>query len=519
MGNVCSISISIDNMISGCWAATGGQATYCCEFEEKFDAVKLALEDLKDFRNDMKRKIDTFEEQRLEQLDQVRRWFSRVEDVETEASQLIKDGTTEIQKLCLGGYCSRNCISSYRLGKKLAKKVEDLNNLRSTRLFDMVADRLPPASVDERPSEPTVGMMSIFNKVWSCLGEEQVGIIGLYGLGGVGKTTLLTQINNEFLKTTHDFDVVIWAVVSRDPDFPKVQDEIGKKVGFCDGIWRNKSKDEKAIDVFRALRKKRFVLLLDDIWEPVNLSVLGVPVANEENKSKLVFTTRSEDVCRQMEAEKNIKVECLAWQESWDLFQKKVGQDTLDSHAEIPMLAEIVAKECCGLPLALVIIGRAMACKKTTEEWNYAIKVLQGAASIFPGMGDRVFPILKFSFDSLPSDAIKSCFLYCSLFPEDFNILKENLIDYWIGEGFLHEFDDIDEARNQGHNIIGILLNACLLEKSSRDIIRMHDVVRDMALWIACEHGKVKDEFFVRTRVGLIEAPEFTRWVSAKRIS
>uniref|UniRef100_F6HS91 Uncharacterized protein n=1 Tax=Vitis vinifera TaxID=29760 RepID=F6HS91_VITVI len=357
--------------------------------------------------------------------------------------------------------------------------------------------------------------MSIFNKVWSCLGEEQVGIIGLYGLGGVGKTTLLTQINNEFLKTTHDFDVVIWAVVSRDPDFPKVQDEIGKKVGFCDGIWRNKSKDEKAIDVFRALRKKRFVLLLDDIWEPVNLSVLGVPVPNEENKSKLVFTTRSEDVCRQMEAEKNIKVECLAWQESWDLFQKKVGQDTLDSHAEIPMLAEIVAKECCGLPLALalVIIGRAMACKKTTEEWNYAIKVLQGAASIFPGMGDRVFPILKFSFDSLPSDAIKSCFLYCSLFPEDFNILKENLIDYWIGEGFLHEFDDIDEARNQGHNIIGILLNACLLEKSSRDIIRMHDVVRDMALWIACEHGKVKDEFFVRTRVGLIEAPEFTRWV------
>ncbi|CBI33406.3 unnamed protein product, partial [Vitis vinifera] len=254
--------------------------------------------------------------------------------------------------------------------------------------------------------------MSIFNKVWSCLGEEQVGIIGLYGLGGVGKTTLLTQINNEFLKTTHDFAVVIWAVVSRDPDFPNVQDEIGKKVGFCDGIWRNKSKDEKAIDVFRALRKKRFVLLLDDIWEPVNLSVLGVPVPNEENKSKLVFTTRSEDVCRQMEAEKNIKVECLAWQESWDLFQKKVGQDTLDSHAEIPMLAEIVAKECCGLPLALVIIGRAMACKKTTEEWNYAIKVLQGAASIFPGMGDRVFPILKFSFDSLPSDAIKSCFLY-----------------------------------------------------------------------------------------------------------
>ncbi|KAJ0007732.1 hypothetical protein Pint_30041 [Pistacia integerrima] len=363
-------------------------------------------------------------------------------------------------------------------------------------------------------------MQSIFDRVWRCLGEKQVGIIGLHGTGGVGKTTLSTQINNNFCNERNDFDVVIWVVASKDHQVEKIQEEIGEKIGLSSELWKKKSLRYKADDLFKILRKKKFVLLLDDIWERVDLKDVGIPHPDPNNGSKIVFTTRSVEVCGHMEAHKHFRVEFLENEEAWNLFQSKVGEDTLNNHPDILELAKIVAKECGGLPLALITIGRAMAFKKTPEEWSYAIQVLKRSASEFPGMNE-VYPRLKFSYDSLPNDKVRSCFLYCNLFSEDFNVLKGDLIDCWIGEGFLDEYEGIG-ARNQGYHFIGILLNACLLEEVSStvyDRVKMHDVIRDMALWIACEVEKEKENFLVHAGARLTEAPKADKWIGLRRIS
>ncbi|KAJ6752326.1 hypothetical protein OIU85_002728 [Salix viminalis] len=126
-------------------------------------------------------------------------------------------------------------------------------------------------------------------------------------MGGVGKTTLLTQINNESLKTPNDFEIVIWVVVSRDMRTSTVQESIRREIGFPDDIWNNKSFDERATVILRALSNKRFLLLLDDIWEKIDLYNLGVPVPNMDNGSKVVFTTRSEEICGLMGARKTVK--------------------------------------------------------------------------------------------------------------------------------------------------------------------------------------------------------------------
>ncbi|KAJ6670213.1 DISEASE RESISTANCE PROTEIN RP, partial [Salix viminalis] len=195
-------------------------------------------------------------------------------------------------------------------------------------------------------------------------------------MGGVGKTTLLTQINNESLKTPNDFEIVIWVEVSRDLKTSTVQESIGRKIGYSDDIWKNKSFDERATVILRALSKKRFLLLLDDIWERVDLNKIGVPVPvpNMNNGSKVVFTTRSEEICGRMEAHKTVKVDCLEQDDAWDLLKEKVGDQTLCSHPDIPALAKAVARECEGLPLALITIGRAMACMKAPEEWRHAME-------------------------------------------------------------------------------------------------------------------------------------------------
>ena len=87
--------------------------------------------------------------------------------------------------------------------------------------------------------------------------------------------------------------------------------------------------DEKAAEIFRVLNTKKFVLLLDDVWERLGLLEIGVPFPDAQNKSKIVFTTRSKDVCHQMKAQKSMEVACLASGAAWTLFQKEVGEETL----------------------------------------------------------------------------------------------------------------------------------------------------------------------------------------------
>ncbi|MBA0748384.1 hypothetical protein Gogos_005218, partial [Gossypium gossypioides] len=221
--------------------------------------------------------------------------------------------------------------------------LQEISDHKRKGAFEKVAVNQPPASVVVRPVEQAVALESTIQKVWSCIVETDVGIVGLYGLGGVGKTTILTKLNNKFSTTTNNFDVVIWALVSKDYDVGKIQDRIGGNLGFSDDSWKHKSVEEKAVDIYGVLRNKKFVVLLDDLWERVNLNQVGIPKPSQENGSKLIFTTRS--------------------LEAWELFQDEVGYETLNSHPDIPNLAKQVAERCGGLPLALITIGRAMACK------------------------------------------------------------------------------------------------------------------------------------------------------------
>ncbi|XP_008243865.1 PREDICTED: probable disease resistance protein At5g63020 [Prunus mume] len=517
MGSCLSISLSCDDIVSRCWDSVFERVRYVRNLQENLQALSTSLQELKALKDDVQRKVELAERQPgLKRLKQVNNWILRAEALETEINEvIISHSTQEIEKLCCGGYCSKNCRSSYKYGKKVARKLVEVEALKSKGVFEeVVAESLPTALVDVIPSEPTVGMEPIFDQVWSHVEDEQVGMIGLYGMGGVGKTTLLTQIHNNFNRTRNDFNLVIWIVVSKGHKIEVIQDKIGEKIGLSSGEWKHKEQREKAKDIFGILNTKKFVLLMDDLWEPVELTEVGVPAPDSRNKFKIVFTTRSEEVCGQMDAQKKIKVGCLTWEKAWNLFQEKVGKETLLLHPDIPEHAEIVAKECGGLPLALITVGRVMACKKTPQEWKHAVQVLRRVASEFSGMGDKVFPLLKFSYDNLPSQKVRSCFLYCALFPEDFVILKDDLVYFWMcEEDILDEYGNVEEAKNESYHIIGTLLASCLLEDEG-DSVKMHDVIRDMALWLAWKEG---ENILVDT--GAYHAPHVAKWWNAKRVS
>ncbi|KAG8490042.1 hypothetical protein CXB51_016115 [Gossypium anomalum] len=521
MGNCCSLQIGLENFIIRGLDSIAGHANYVCKLQQTLPTLSAALQELRAQRNDLQSQVDLAEQRLLRPFEQVQLWLSKAETMITEAEKLITDGPQQMNSLCLGGCASTNYLSSYKFGKKVAEMLQEISDHKSKGVFEKVAENQPAGSVVVRPVEQPVALESTIQKVWSCIEDKDAGIIGLYGLGGVGKTTLLTKLNNKFGTTPNDFEVVIWALVSKDSDVGKIQDRIGGNLGISDHSWKNISVDQKATYIYGALRKKRFVVLLDDLWERVDLNQVGIPKPSQENGSKLIFTTRSLEICGEMEAQKKIKVECLETEKAWELFRDKVGDETLNSHPDIHNLAKEVAERCGGLPLALITIGRAMACKTTVGEWKYAIEMLKRC--VMPKMENEVFPLLKFSYDTLPNATMKCCLLYCCLYPEDYYIPKKRLGEYWFCEGLLNEFDRISEAQMQGDNIIGSLLNVCLLENcgeiDGEDCVKMHDVIRDMAFWITREFEATEDRFFVKAGAQLFEEPDAKAWENVKRMS
>ncbi|KAL1166779.1 hypothetical protein V6Z11_A06G219600 [Gossypium hirsutum] len=482
MGNCCSVQCSFENFLLRGWDFIVGHANYVCKLKQTLPTLSAALQELRALRNDVQREVDVADQRLLKPFERVQLWLSKADTMITEAENLVSHGPQQMNNLCLGGCISENCLSSYKFGKRVAEMLQEISDHKSKGAFEKVAEDQPAASVVVRPLEQPVALESIIQKVWSCIEDKDVGIIGLYGLGGVGKTTLLTQINNKFGTTGNDFKVVIWALVSKDYDVGKIQDRIGENIGFLES-WKNKSVDQKAVDIYGILSNKRFVVLLDDLWERMDLNQVGIPKPSQENGSKLIFTTRYLEVCGEMVARKKIKVECL---EPWELFQDKVGDETLNSHPDIPNLAKQVAERCGGLPLSLITIGRAMACKTTLGEWKYAIEMLKRCA--LPKMENEVFPLLKFSYDNLPDVTMKCCLLYCCLHPEDYCIPKKRLVEYWFCEGLLNQFDRISDAQMQGDYIVNSLLSACLLERDGEYSVKMHDVIRAQL----CEEPDVK---------------------------
>ena len=509
--------LDVASLICNC---VGHRAVKVRLLPQNLNSLRSAMEELKNLYEDVKERVEREESLEKKRTHVVDGWIQRAEAMEKEVNELLAKGDEEIQKKCLGTCCPRNCRATYKLAKIVQEKMDAVAALQTEgNNFKEVAVPLRCSQVIEMPLEKPVGLDSPFHEVWRLLQDEQVGTIGIYGMGDVGKTTLLKKINNKFLTPNNNFDIVIWVVISKPTNLRKIQETLLSRLQVPDDRWKNRGKDEMAAEIYRVLKTKKFVLLLDDIWEPFNLLQVGIPPLSDRiKKSKIVFTTRSADVCGYMEAQKSIKVECLKEAEALSLFQAKVGDDTLNSHPDIPKLSEIVAKECKGLPLALVVIARAMARAKTPEEWERKMQRLREYPDKVLGMENDLFRVLAFSYDSLPDEATKSCFLYCSLLPEDYGISSRDLIGLWIGEGILDECDRI-----QGQEIIESLKDACLLENGTSPFIededlKMHDVIHDMALWLACEKGKKKNKFVVEYRVELIRAHEVKEWRNTQRI-
>ncbi|ESQ46595.1 hypothetical protein EUTSA_v10000112mg [Eutrema salsugineum] len=285
--------------------------------KKNLKALETTMKELKAKWDDLSRRVTREEDKGM---------LTRTETIEREVNDLLiaTARDDELQRLCLCGFCSKSLRSSYH-GKKGFLMLRDVEKLKCSGVFGVVAEQAQLPEVLERQLQPTiVGQETMLHKAWKYLRKDGVGIMGLYGMGGVGKTTLLEQINNKFTEERCGFDFVIWVVVvSKELNVEKIQDEIARKLGFDGWEWKEKEKTQKVDVLFNFLKNKKIVLFLDDIWEKVELKKIGIPFPTTQNRCKVAFTTRSQDMCAHMGVEDPMEVQCVADSDAFDLFRKK----------------------------------------------------------------------------------------------------------------------------------------------------------------------------------------------------
>ncbi|KAF3956676.1 hypothetical protein CMV_018218 [Castanea mollissima] len=344
---------------------------------------------------------------------------------------------------------------------------EQIEILRQTDGQQFLERTCPKRSI-ERTLTTILGYMS----------DVKAQRVGVYGSGGIGKTSVLKALIN--YPTTKDlFDVVIWVTVSRNWSTRKIQDKVLQQLSLSAGDF--KTDFELAEELFQALRSQRFLLLLDDVWEWIDLNAIGIPDPTYENGCRMILATRSPDVCHIMVADRKVQVEGLLLEEAWELFREQVG-GIIDSPNIFPY-AQAIVKKCHGLPLLIIVTGRALAKENDALNWMRASRnfLWLSAHGIYGFEG--LIQQLKFSYDRLESSELKSCFLYCVLLPEDREVGIVKLVEYWIEEGLVA--GNWTDSYKRGCDIVNILVEASLLQKLEGGLsIKMHDLIRDLALGI-----------------------------------
>ncbi|RHN54751.1 putative P-loop containing nucleoside triphosphate hydrolase, leucine-rich repeat domain, L [Medicago truncatula] len=180
------------------------------------------------------------------------------------------------------------------------------------------------------------------------------------------------------------------------------------------------------------------LLIIDDLRIAINkhddlekLQKKLMEVAGGRTNTVILITTCSNHVANNIGATYVLKLQGLNQKESWSLFQQIYGPITSTKKAQSTIEPESkpkpeqsleIMRDCGGVPLLIVIVAKVMTKHSGVGGEEWIREALEKVKLIY--------------YDDLPTYQ-KLCFAYCSLFPEDYLIDAERLIQLWTGEGFL----------------------------------------------------------------------------------
>ncbi|CAL1379951.1 unnamed protein product [Linum trigynum] len=465
---------------------------------------------------------------------QVKDWLEKLSDVMYDADDLLDDLATEARRNALlaaavadddtSGRSRTSATTCWSLVcflfaslpqqlwydlkmahaiKDIREKLDDISNDKETldlEVHTIEEEGLPSRETDSCPPTIVVGReddkKNIIQLLLNSNRETNISVVPIVGMGGLGKTTLAQLVFDDDQVKAH-FDINAWVYVSLSFDVKVI---LGKMLRSIDRqIQGGFELDDLQAQLREKIRGKRFLFVLDDVWEETSYSweTLGKYLTIGALGSKVLVTTRSTKVAEvgggALKSETNASIvepyllKSLSEEECWNLLVKKALPRKVPRDPQVREIGNQILRKCDGVPLAVSTIAGALV-DSSDPKTDWPSFLQKGLWSIIKeGEEDPTMSALLLSFNHLPS-YMKHCFTYCTLFPKGLELPIKLLVQFWVAQGYV-------ESEDKGFDCFRTLWWRSFFQEVQMDelgnisLCRMHDLMHDLADSIAA--GKI----------------------------
>ncbi|RHN51419.1 putative P-loop containing nucleoside triphosphate hydrolase, leucine-rich repeat domain, L [Medicago truncatula] len=299
--------------------------------------------------------------------------------------------------------------------------------------------------------------------------SEELSVYSIVGHGGYGKTTLAQMVFNDESVKTH-FDLKIWVCVSDDFSMMKVlesiiEDTIGKNPNLS-------SLESMRKKVQEILQNKRYLLVLDDVWseDQEKWNKFKSSLQHGKKGASILVTTRLDIVASIMGTSDAHHLASLSDDDIWSLFKQQAFVANREERAELVAIGKKLVRKCVGSPLAAKVLGSSLCFTSDEHQW---ISVLESEFWSLPEV-DPIMSALRLSYFNLKL-SLRPCFTFCAVFPKDYEMVKENLIQLWMANGLVTSRGNL-QMEHVGNEVWNELYQRSLFEEVKSDFVELHNL-------------------------------------------
>ncbi|KAG5592450.1 hypothetical protein H5410_042964 [Solanum commersonii] len=423
----------------------------------------------------------------------IKNWLQKLNAAAYKVDDLLDECKYEAARLKqsrLGHYHPKTIAFRHKIGKRIKEMMEKLDAIAKERTDFHLHKKI----IERRVARPETGSVLTEPQVYGRDKEEdqivkilinnvsnaqELSVLPIHGMGGLGKTTLAQMVFNDQRVTEH-FHPKIWICVSDDFDEKRL-------IKTIIGNIERSSLDVEDLASFQKklqelLNGKRYLLVLDDVWNEDqdkwdNLrAVLKVGASG----ASVLTTTRLEKVGSIMGTLQPYELSNLSEEDCWLLFIQRAFRHQEEISPNFVAIGKEIVKKSGGVPLAAKTLGGLLRFKREEREWEH---VRDSEIWNLPQDERSIMPALRLSYHHLPLD-LRQCFVYCAVFLKDTEMEKEKLISLWMAHGFLLSKGNM-ELEDVGDEVWKELCLRSLFQeievKDGKTYFKMHDLIHDLA--------------------------------------